>query len=147
MPKNLKGGNKAKKQRNNIDFLKVKETPIPEESENSHIAKIVGILGDCRFKCKIINADGISPTEILVHLPKSSKKFGRVIGDSIVKISLRDFEVNKGDILYNYSQTDIQFLVSNGYMTELVTSTNNENDDFIFSDVNDNNENLNISEI
>lgn len=147
MPKNLKGGNKAKKQKNNIDFLSVKETPIPVESENSHVAKIVGILGDCRFKCKIINGDGILPTEILVHLPKSSKKYGRIVGESIVKISLRDFEVNKGDILYCYNQNDIQFLISNGYMAESVNSTNKENDELIFSDAVLNDDNLNISEI
>jgi translation initiation factor IF-1 len=146
MPKNLKGGNKAKKFKNSTDTLSVKETPIPLQSENSHVAKIVGIMGDCRFKCKIVTADGISPTDIIVHLPKSSRKFGRIVSDSIVKISLRDFEVNKGDILYNYNQNDIQFLINNGYMTNMVSNTNNENDELIFSD-DVSNDNFNIAEI
>ena len=146
MPKNLKGGNKAKKFKNSADMLSFKETPVPQQSENSHIAKIVGILGDCRFKCKIVTAEGISPTDIIVHLPKSSRKFGRIIADSLVKISLRDFEVNKGDILYNYTQPDIQFLISNGYMTNMVSNTNNENDELIFSD-DVSNDNINIMEI
>ena len=146
MPKNLKGGNKAKKFKNSADMLSFKETPVPQQSENSHIAKIVGILGDCRFKCKIVTAEGISPTDIIVHLPKSSRKFGRIIADSLVKISLRDFEVNKGDILYNYTQPDIQFLISNGYMTNMVSNTNNENVELIFSD-DVSNDNINIMEI
>ena len=54
MPKNTKGGNKTKKLKNSNDFNKIKETPLPLESENSHVAEIISVLGGYRFKCKII---------------------------------------------------------------------------------------------
>jgi translation initiation factor IF-1 len=132
MPKNTKGGNKAKKQKNSTSFGKPKDTPLPTEDENSHIAKITGILGDSRFKCKIINSEGINPTEISVHLPNSTRKFGWITRESYVKISLRDFEVNKGDILYNYNANDISYLISNGFMIE--TTDNKVDEELIFSE-------------
>ena len=144
MPKNTNGGNKAKKKKNSTSFGKQKDTPLPSEDENSHIAKITGILGDSRFKCKIINSEGMNPTEISVHLPNSARKFGWITRDSYVKISLRDFEVNKGDILYNYNANDISYLISNGFMIE---STDNKVDEELIFSESANNMNNNEGEI
>jgi len=115
MPKNTKGGNKTKKLKNSND-IKAKETPLPSQDEDSHIAEITAVLGGYRFRCKIITENGLEKEEILVHLGQGSKKYGFVVLNSIVKISLRDFEKGKGDILYTYSQPDISYLTSNGYM-------------------------------
>ena len=133
MPKNLSGGNKTKKQGNKYTVEKNnRPTPLPSEKENSHVAKIISVLGDCRFKCKIIDINGQTPNEVIVHLPKSSKKYGRYINESYILISLRDFEINKGDILYLYNQTDISFLVNNNYIIQV--SMSNQDDNITFSD-------------
>jgi translation initiation factor IF-1 len=137
MPKNTKGGNKAKKQKNSTFVKKERDPPLPSEEELSHIAKIVGVMGDCRFKCKIVNSNGVQPNEIMVHLGGKARKFGRITTASYVKISLREFEENKGDILYTYNGTDMDYLISNGYIKE-VTSQNKE-EEIIFCDVIDNN--------
>jgi translation initiation factor IF-1 len=89
-------------------------------------------MGDCRFKCKILDMNGLQQNEIIVHLPNSSKKYGRYINESYILISLRDFEINKGDILYLYNQSDISFLTNNNYITHL--STRDEDMNVIFSD-------------
>lgn len=147
MPKNIKGGNKSKKLKNNAHD-KQRSTPLPCEADNSHIAQITASLGECRFRCKIVNADGLQPAEIMVHLPNSSKKYGFITPSSYVKISLRDFEVNKGDILYLYNANDVSFLVSNNYMVDVVEkSTGNGADDVIFSNFDSNQDEINVESI
>jgi translation initiation factor IF-1 len=133
MPKNTKGGNKTKKLKNSND-IKAKETPLPSQDEDSHIAEITAVLGGYRFRCKIITENGLEKDEILVHLGQGSKKFGFVVLNSIVKISLRDFEKGKGDILYTYSQPDISYLTSNGYMPANL-HPEKQSGDVIFTDV------------
>jgi translation initiation factor IF-1 len=136
MPKNIKGGNKSKKLKNNAHD-KPRNTPLPCEADNSHIAQITATLGECRFRCKIVNADGLQPADIMAHLPNSSKKYGFITLGAYVKISLRDFEVNKGDILYLYNSNDVEFLISNNYMVDVVEkSTGSGADDLIFSNIN-----------
>ena len=60
MPKNLKGGNKAKKFSNkSINSRNKKDIPLPIPEENSHIAKVTGVLGDCRFNICFISDSGL----------------------------------------------------------------------------------------
>ena len=140
MPKNLSGGNKTKKQANKYSIEKKnRPTPIPIEKDNSHVAKIVSVMGDCRFKCKIIDSKGLNPTEIIVHLPNSSKKYGRYVNESYVLISLRDFEMNKGDILYLYNESDISFLVNNNYIIQVLSDKHDDN--VVFGETPSNNQN------
>jgi hypothetical protein len=65
---------------------------------------------------------------------QSSKKCGYVVNNSIVKISLRDFEKGKGDILYTYNQADISYLTSNGYIPSNL-HPEKDNGDIVFSDI------------
>ena len=51
------------------------------------------------------------------HLSKTaSKRQGRIVLDSIVKISLRGYE-NKCDILYRYDDSEVTFLIDNNIIT------------------------------
>ncbi len=112
MPKNLKGGNKAKKFSNkSINSRNKKDIPLPIPEENSHIAKVTGVLGDCRFNICFISDSGLKNETMITHLPRSSRKFGRVVNGSYVKVSKRDFE-NKSDILYTYDSSEIDYLVN-----------------------------------
>jgi translation initiation factor IF-1 len=116
MPRNLKGGNKAKKKSNkSLSVRNRKDIPLPEEDENSHIAKVTSVLGDCRFNIEILSDTGIKKELMISHLPRSSRRFGRVVIGSIVKVSKRDFE-NKCDILYTYDPSEVDYLVSSNYI-------------------------------
>jgi initiation factor 1A len=130
MPRNLKGGNKAKKGANkNTQSKKSKDdTPLPDESQKQYIGQVVNVYGDCRYNAKIINKDTISLKELMVHLPGSLKRKCRIAVGSIVMVSYRGFE-NKGDICYLYSSDDKEFLLSKGYIFEKNNMNNNDGGD------------------
>ena len=130
MPRNLKGGNKAKKGANkNTQSKKSKDdTPLPDESQKQYIGQVVNVYGDCRYNAKIINKDTISLKELMVHLPGSLKRKCRVAVGSIVMVSYRGFE-NKGDICYLYNSDDREFLLSKGYIFEKNNMNNNDGGD------------------
>ena len=140
MPKNLKGGNKAKKKSNkNANFNTRKEIPYPNVEENSHIAKVIKIYGGCRFNVQFISDTGLKNEEMLAHLSRTaSKRQGRIILDSIIKVSKRDFE-DKCDILYQYDTGEIQRLVKENYINVQVSNSEDENNiEFTNDDLNDN---------
>lgn len=144
MPRNLKGGNKAKKKSNKDSLRRVKDdTPYPSEEENSHVAKVISVCGDKRFKVIYISDTGLKNEEMLSHLSRTaSKRQGRIIVDSIVKVSKRDFE-EKCDILYQYDANEIQQLIRDKIIDE--DNHNDKDDAVIFS--NDIQEDINIEEI
>ena len=141
MPRNLKGGNKAKKQGSkNTGIRKVKDTPLPNKDDNQHVGIVTKILGDCRFNVKIISDNGLKNEEITSWLAASKKKYGRIVLDSYVLVSKRDFE-NKCDILYPYDKSDIENLLSNNIIERGIRE--DEDEDIIFANEDD----LNIDEI
>ena len=74
MPRNLKGGNKAKKQGSkNVGIRRNRETPIPNTDDNQHIGKVIKILGDCRFTVKILSDNGLKNDEMICWLAASKK--------------------------------------------------------------------------
>lgn len=119
MPRNLHGGNKAKRGANkNAQPRKGKDdTPIPDENEKQYVGQIASVFGDCRYNAKLINKECAPDKELMVHLAGSLKRRCRVMVGSIVLISHRDFE-NKGDILYVYTADDKEYLISKGYIFE-----------------------------
>lgn len=136
MPRNLKGGNKAKKKSNKfIGQKSKKDTPLPCEEENSHVAKITGVLGDRRFTIIILSDSGLKNETMLSHLPKTaSRRQGRIIVGSIVKISKRDFGEDKGDILYQYDNNEVDYLIQNNIICIEQKSKDNEDFDFCNED-------------
>ena len=145
MPRNLKGGKSAKKKSNKKEnFQRKKDNiPLPLNEENSHVARVLNVLGDRRFNVKIISDNGLKNEEMISHLGRgAAKSQGRVIVDSIIKISKRDFE-NKSDILYRYNPSEVDYLVKSGIMSQ--DDNKIENDDIEFTL--DNDEELDISDI
>lgn len=132
MPRNLKGGNKAKKKSNKDTIGRVKKEMVyPSTEENSHIAKVTSVLGDKRFMVLMLSNTGLKDESMMSHLSRTaSKRQGRIIVDSIVKISKRDFE-NKCDILYQYDQNEIQQLIKEDYIQ--IEVKNDDNDVVEFS--------------
>ena len=142
MPKNLKGGNKAKRQGNkNTNLNKIKDTPEPNNNENQHVGIVTKVLGDCRFTVKILSNNGYKNEEMISWLSAGKKRIGRVANDSYILVSKRDFE-DKCDILYLYDRTDIENLYKNKIIEKEIKE---ENDDELF--IIGNEDDLNIDDI
>ena len=126
MPRNLKGGKGAKKKSNKDSVRKEKkDVPLPLTEENSHVAKITSVLGDKRFRILILSDTGLKNETMMSHLSRTaSRRQGKIMLDSIVKISKRDFE-DKCDILYKYDDGEVQFLIQQ----KIITIEEKQNDD------------------
>lgn len=147
MPRNNFGGNKAKRAKNFTSDNKTKDVPLPKDND-SLIALVKSCCGDCRFKCDIVTKDNVKK-EILVHLPRGSRRYGRVVVGSFVLISIREFE-DKGDILYKYTDSDIEYLRDKKYLSSYESNQEGAdikfgsgNNDSLFSESSNNNNNNN----
>jgi hypothetical protein len=155
MPKNIKGGNKAKSQKNSTGIEKKRDIPIGEKEDNSHIAKIIKVQGDSRYICKIVDANGLHEKEYPTNLSIGTKRRyckGIILKvDSYVLIAIRDFQKDKADIIFAYKDTELNYLADKKLITLNFSinedSKSNDNDDVIFSDFNDNNNNTNELDI
>ena len=121
MPKNLKGGNKAKSQKNSTKPTKDRDIPVPLEEDDSHVAIITKILGDGRFYCQIINENGIQKDEYITNLSRGVKnKYTRGIQlgpGTYILISIREYQKSKTDILFAYNDAEISYLKNNNIIT------------------------------
>ncbi len=122
MPKNSKGG-KHKHLKKNVDNshrTDINKMPTPEHyspDDPVYIGLVTAILGNCRFKVKQLNAEGLSDIEIMCHLRESKKRLGRIQLGTLVMYAIRDYETGKekeedkkGDIEYTYSKDQVPFL-------------------------------------
>ena len=120
MPRNIKGGNKAKSQKNSSGPTKHREIPIPEESDDSHVAVITKVQGDGRYLCQIINKEGLQPEIYPANLSKGVKnKYARGIIMTLgtyILISIREFQKDKSDIIFVYRDSEISYLIENEYI-------------------------------
>lgn len=152
MPKNTKGGNKAKSQKNSSGVQKNRELPFPEEDDDSHIAVVTKVQGDGRYLCQIINKAGIEPQVYPVNLSKGVQfKYGRGIIISVgtyILISIREFQKDKGDIIFVYRDSEVSYLADNDYIT-ITTFGKEENDEIQFADIieRNNNDDLKMDDI
>ncbi len=135
MTVNKFGGNKARKGKNSTsDSKKEKYVPEPNKAEGTCVAKITGLCGDCRFRGNVVTEQGIQNREIMFHLPKGSRKYGRVTSGCYVLASVRDFDQNRGDILYTYKDNQLFHLKNRRYIPDTVeVDEYNEETGFVFS--------------
>ncbi len=138
MPKNVKGGNKAKSQKNSSGQEKKREVATPEEEDDSHIAIITKVHGDSRYLCQIVDQNGIQPKVYPTTMSKGTKnKYGRgtIVGvGTYVLISIREFQKDKSDIIFVYRDSEIQYLVDNNYLKITQIDNDNADDDIQFVD-------------
>jgi hypothetical protein len=117
MPKNIKGGNKAKSLKNSSGVVKNRDIPIPEEADDSHIAIITKVNGDGRYLCQVIDKTGVQPEVYPVNLSKGVKyKYAKQIIITVgtyILISIREFQKDKGDIIFVYRDSEISYLIDN----------------------------------
>ena len=143
MPKNIKGGKKAKGLKNSGISNKNRDIPVPIEDDDSHIAIITKVQGDSRFLCQIINSYGLQSKVYPVNLSKGTlNKFGKgiIIGtDTYILISIREFQKDKGDIIFIYQDSEIPYLISLGHMIAINKDKDMDCDkNFIFSNTDNN---------
>ena len=142
MPKNLKGGNKAKSQKNSSGPVKNREVPVPELDDDSHVAIITKVQGDGRYLSQIVNGEGTQPVVYPVNLSKGVKnRYGRGIIISCgtyILISIREFQKDKADIIFVYRDSELGYLINNNYV--LIDKTNSSTDDIEFSEFTANNQ-------
>ena len=131
MPKNIKGGNKAKSLKNSSGVVKNRDIPIPEEADDSHIAIITKVNGDGRYLCQVIDKTGVQPEVYPVNLSKGVKdKYAKQIIITVgtyILISIREFQKDKGDIIFVYRDSEISYLIDNDFIT-IVNKDNKEDD-------------------
>ena len=149
MPKNTKGGKKAKSMKNSSVPTKAREIPVPEQEDDSHVAVITKVYGDSRYLCQIINNTGIVPGDYQINLSSGVKrKYARGIimnAGTYVLMSLRDFQKDKGDIIFVYKDSELEYLKQNDYISVLKDSVesnlefskdgDNNDPGFEFSDI------------
>ena len=143
MPKNTKGGNKAKSQKNSSGPKKNRDIPFPEEDDDSHVAIVTKVQGDGRYLCQIVDTCGTQPQVYPVNLSKGVKfRYAKGIIISIgtyILISIREFQKDKGDIIFVYNDSEKTYLVDNNYI-QINNLETQEEDGIQFSDVVENKE-------
>jgi len=127
MPKNTKGGNKAKGLKNSSGPVKNREIAVPEISDDSHVASITKVNGDSRYTVDILSSTGIKKTGIIAHMSSTvKKKYGGGIilkPGSYVLVSIRETDGGrKGDIIFLYRDTEINYLIENGHISKTMNS-------------------------
>jgi len=146
MPKNIKGGKKAKSLKNSSGETKHRDIPFPEESDDSHVAIITAVNGDGRYLCQIINIDGLQPQVYPVNLSRGVKqKHAKgiiIVKGTYVLMAIREFQKDKGDIIFVYRDSEISHLVDDNYICIINVSNEDNNDDGVIfaDDINDDNE-------
>jgi translation initiation factor 1A len=116
MTKNTQGGKKKRRGKN----IAEPELKVVEAQEEQYYGKIVNILGNGRF-----HVDVYIPETIVKNKEKEEQKEAYIINnllcimrgnmrkrnwinkDGIVLVTLRDYEKEKADIVYSYSQEQI----------------------------------------
>lgn len=78
---------------------------LPPKVDGTVYGQTVRILGDCNFT--VLCFDG---RERLCHLRKAAKKGEKVGMDTIVLVGLRDYQDDKGDIIFVYTKEQVSQL-------------------------------------
>jgi hypothetical protein len=139
MVKNTKGGNKAKSQKNSSAPTKNREIPLPEKEDDSHVAIITKVHGDGRYLCDLLSSTSVTEESLPVNLSKGTKnRYGRGIIISLgtyILVSKREFQKEKGDIIFIYKDNEVNYLVSEGIINISKVNKNNDiSSELIFSD-------------
>ncbi len=139
MPKNTKGGNKAKKGKN---ARPIQQLVMRDRNENTMYASIIANLGNSKCSLAIISNNGFEGTAI--GCVRGSLRKQRFLKDDIVLVGFRDFETKRDnllvDIVRKYTLDQVQELIAKG---EIVNLNNKSMDSFMFVKTNDDNINNN----
>ncbi len=143
MGKNIKGGKKTKSLKNSNGEVKNRDIPVPEEVDDSHVGIITKVQGDGRYLCQIVDKDGLQTDVYPINLSKGTKnKYGRGIiikVNTYVLFSIREFQKDKGDIIFIYRDNELAYLIDNDYIVPSITVNNTDNNENVLDFVNEDN--------
>ena len=137
MPKNLKGGNKAKKQKNSDPTVKLKPTYLPSSSLNEHIGVVNKKYGFKQYDITVVSDTG--------HKGETSN--AKAHGKKNIKIEVGQYvlleysELNSGTfyITDTYQPHDIEILKQNGLIDNSIGADKKKiDDDIVFGTLDDN---------
>ena len=145
MPKNnqtnSKGGKKHKrfkKQRKGAD--EVARSYYITKNEDTEYGIITKVLGDKRFLCKLKSFEiKLHDKEILVRVPKKfkRKRWWVSVGDYVL-VGMREYQADRGDIIYLYDNKEVRRLIKEGELPRLLIDGEVEKlDSFVFDDYED----------
>lgn len=132
MGKNVKGGNKSKKQKNS-DNNDVGELQFKGEEQD--YATVLTLLGNgrCRVQC---HSDGVTRLAIIRGCLKKKKIF--IANDDVVLISLRDYEDAKCDLLDKYTSDQVRSLIAYGEIENKPDKKESEEEEYVcFGEIDD----------
>ena len=147
MGKNIRGGKKSKKKKNN--FNEKRETRVKVDGQE--YAQIKKCCGNCRFD--VLCFDG---KERKATLCGSMRKRSFVNVNQLVLVSLRDFEDAKCDIIDSYDDNQFRKLKADGHVPDSISIEDEfeEETDMMPFDITDevgddvdDDENINIDDI
>lgn len=139
MPK----GDKSKKNGSSREVKEKVKGPLllSKEVEGTVYGQVTKILGDCNFRVFCFDS-----TERMCHLrgalSKNKSKQNRIEIDTVVLVGLRDFQNEKGDIIYVYSKEQVSQLKNMKEIPSKISSENSyeidqdeEDSGFIFDEI------------
>lgn len=134
MPKNIKGGNKAKKGKNSSLREFTRRLELPDDSGYQFyglVLKHYGATTDIMFfdtrKNKDEDASG-KLTKAIGYIRGSIKKRCRPKVNDIVIIAVRDYQNNKVDIIHKYNEDEMKELKKNNYLDDAFLNLIKAND-------------------
>lgn len=132
MTKNTIGGKGHKRAKKQI--IDIKNVPIKDVNDETDYGIITNVLGNGRMKVLCLG----DKTERLGHIRGTLYKKTWIGKDDVVLISIRDFQNDRCDILFKYSQDEIKMLIKSGQIDKNYSQKNDnidqEDDDLVFID-------------
>ena len=140
MPKNIKGGNKAKKGKNSSLRAFTRKLELPDDSGYQYHGLVTNHYGattdimyvDTRFSANDPNS---RLKKVVGYVRGSIKKRCRLKPNDIVIIAIREYQENKVDIIHKYNEEEIKLMKKRNYF----------NNDFI-SMINASNSGINLKQ-
>ena len=138
MPKNLKGGNKHKKMKNNKDNND--DVLILKDSEDQDYAKVQKLLGNCRVELMCNDKE-----KRLGIIRGQMRKKVWVNINSVVLYSKREYEDDKVDIIHVYKNETLLNHYKKMNLTFSILNEEEKDDDIYFN--HDSEDDFNLDEI
>ena len=138
MPKNLKGGNKHKKMKNNKENNE--DVLILKDSEDQDYAKVQKLLGNCRVELMCNDKE-----KRLGIIRGQMRKKVWVNINSVVLYSKREYEDDKVDIIHVYKNETLLNHYKKMNLTFSILNEEEKDDDIYFN--NDSEDDFNLDEI
>lgn len=135
MPKNLKGGNKAKKQKNSIPNTKIRPTYLPSNSLNEHIGIVNKKYGFQQYDVLIVSDNG-HKGETANAKAHGGKKNIKIEGGQYVLLEYSELNSGTFYITDVYQTQDVEILKQQGFIP--ASNDKMDTDEIVFGSMDNN---------